>query len=283
MSEDLDTKEAVNKVHDHAREEIELADKLTKSGLAEAVGITARATANPNAQARLNQEKKKKAAELMLLKHVQELQREMADLRDEIGEKLDDLADSIDLSKRIREAMKSGNMAELTLLLQEAHRDTEGKTPEELMDMAKDELGVQQTKQETLIQEIKDMAKQYRTKAQKLGEESPELEAEELEKLAELRDRAGSIPGLDFDEVFGDCFGADQDNKFYEVIHFSEDKEQTTRNFSEDSVITNPFNQAAGNTNPFAPSTDKTLTARVKETPASPFASVAEGPSNPFG
>ena len=282
MSDDLKLDD-VNKVHEQAKKLTQKTHDYTIGGKSDEVAFIASNAANPAIQAKIDAEKKRKSDDLLLLKRIELAQKELSEIREQISEKLDDLADSLDLSKRIREAMESGNMAQLTLLLQEAHRDTEGKTPDELMEMARDELGVQQTKQETLIEEIKILAEQYRNRANQLGKDSPELEAEELQKLVELREQAQAIPGLNFEEVFGECFEADRDNKFYETALTSVDREQATRNFSDESVITDPFNQAAGHANPFAPSSDQTLTAGVKETPANPFDVVAEPPPNPFG
>jgi len=264
----------VNKVHQEAAEHTQKMHNYAVAGKGAEVG--GMALAHDQAQVNgitLSEKKKKEAADL---KALLDLQTELDNLFDGMSGKLDDYKKSLNISKRIKEAMDSGDTATLTLILQEQGRDTDGKTTDEIFEMGSDELKVQELTRETLAQEIKDMAEDYKSK--------PNLTEAQMDRLEELREQAQNIEGLDFYKVFGDCF--EKKNGFQnEVENFlaNVDTPETFLSedpFSKNNEITDAFNIAATNEqtgSPFALENDS-----AENSPSLSNNDVSNSP-NPFG
>ncbi|MEM9297187.1 MAG: hypothetical protein AAGA64_02260 [Bacteroidota bacterium] len=160
--------------------------------------------------------KKKIEDELIKIATLDAWKSAMDDLANEIGGKIDELGESLKVEERLKKAKADGDITELKVILAEQGIDVSGMNNAKVLDATDKELDLQDLKQETLIQEIKDLAEDYKQGLQN-EDISPEAKQEYVHKLAALRLKAEGVEGLDYNEAFEDCFKLDVENEFFEL------------------------------------------------------------------
>jgi hypothetical protein len=197
----------INKVHLEAEQDNRHRFDLTLKGEADNAGVRSVGSAADGQAALAESKEQKKQKELMDLLYIQGLQDQMGDLLDDIKDKMDEYRQSRDRQKRMNNCVQDGDFATLRLIfIEDYHMDADevdAMSPEDLIEEAQRRNQGELDTQAVLRAEIRELALEYKERAQELGQERPALAEAEMEKLDAIKYRASAL-GFDFEELLRD-------------------------------------------------------------------------------
>ena len=180
---------------------------LTLNGQAENAGIREVSSAADGSTSNEESKEQRKQKVLMDLLYIQGLQDQMGNLLDDIKGKMDEYRQSRDRQKRMNNSVENGDFDTLrTIFINDYHMDADqvdAMSPEELMEEAQRRNQGELNIQAVLRAEIRDLALEYKERAEELGETRPALAEAEMEKLDAIKYRASAL-GFDFEELLRD-------------------------------------------------------------------------------
>lgn len=194
----------INKVHLEAEQDNRHRFDLTLKGEADNAGVRSVGSAADGQAALAESKEQKKQKELMDLLYIQGLQAKMGDILDDIKDKMDEYRQSRDRQKRMNNCVQDGDFATLRLIfIEDYHMDADevnAMNPEELIEEAQRRNQGELDTQAVLRAEIRELALEYKERAQELEQERPALAEAEMEKLDAIKYRASAL-GFDFEEM----------------------------------------------------------------------------------
>ena len=179
-------------------------------------------TSNLSEKEKEEKKKKEAAEDLLLTLLLSPAEQEIKDLLDDIKEDLNALEASRDRERRLKEYMENGDYAAMRRMFGDEYfmdkEELKEKTPEELMELGNQTLGVEGLAQETLYESIQNKIQEAADKIDTLGEDSkPEVIKALRNDLDALRERANT-EGKDFNKAFFKAGEKDLQNKdLYEI------------------------------------------------------------------
>ncbi|MBI1183569.1 hypothetical protein GC194_04825 [bacterium] len=205
-------------------------------------------------------ERKRREAELAMT--LDEIDRELDKIRAEMNRILEELAASIKREKDLKDALKSGDITAMTVILQEVGKDTDGLTDDEIIDMAKKQVIVEQYTQKNLFRDFKAINNEYQAKI----EQNPQLkdDADTLKvfekRLKDLESKAKENH-LDINEAREEYRG--------EIDYWGESEENETLGENADSGFNTEYDEydtvatSPNAPSPFAAMASKTSVAKM--------------------
>ena len=194
----------INKVHLEAERDNRHRFDLTLKGEADNAGVRSVGSAADGQAALAESKEQKKQKELMDLLYIQGLQNQMGDILGDIKEKMDEYRQSRDRQKRMNGSVENGDFDTLRVIfINDYHMDADevhAMSREDLLDEASKRNQGELDTQAVLRAEIRELAIEYKERAEELGETRPALAEAEMEKLDGLKYQAAAL-GFDFNEM----------------------------------------------------------------------------------
>lgn len=215
----------INKVHLEAEQDNRHRFDLTLKGEADNAGVRSVGSAADGQAAFAESKEQKKQKELMDLLYIQGLQKQMGNILDDIKDKMDEYRQSRDRQKRMNNCVQDGDFATLRLIfIEDYHMDAgevDAMSPEDLIEEAQRRNQAELDTQAVLRAEIRELALEYKERAQELGQERPALAEAEMEKLDAIKYRASAL-GFDFDGMLKDVAIENDATAFHSINNKAE-------------------------------------------------------------